>query len=91
MTGIKKRLIGREITDVPAEQGGNICSDGGQLQAPIPAVQVGSIVETLTLVSESETMISCGRSEFLMFNRIVQTRKVVWNIELPAETPFKFQ
>jgi hypothetical protein len=49
--GNEKQLIEREIADIPAEQGGNIFSDERRVQAPLPAVQGGSIVETMTLVT----------------------------------------
>lgn len=89
--GSERRLIEREIVEVPAEQSGNIYSDERQLQAPLPGVQIGSFIETLTQVEESEPLFKGGRSEFLMFNRLVDTHKVVWKVVLPEQHPIKFQ
>ena len=35
-------------------------------------------------------MFAAGYSEILVFNRLIDTHKVIWRIEIPAEHPFKF-
>lgn len=89
--GKEYNLIEREISEVPAQKDENIYSDERRLQAPLPAVQCGSIVETLTVVEETRPVFAGGHAEFLAFNQFVNTHKVVWRIDVPAEHPFRFQ
>ena len=85
------RLNENEIVEAPVAQGENVYSDQRQLQAPLPAIQTGSIVETLLTVEESQPFFAGGLSEPFAFNRPNKTHTIRFRIEIPEHLPFQFR
>ena len=89
--GKEHRLNEGEIVEAPVAQDENVYSDQRQLQAPLPAIQPGSIVETLLTTEESQPFFAGGLCEQLAFNRLNKTHAVRYRIEIPEHLPFQFQ
>ncbi len=84
-------LIEREISEGPVEAHDNVYNDQRRLQAPLPAIQVGSIVETLIVLEDSEPFLRAGVLDYRIFNRPDVTRMVRLTLDVPDAQPLQFK
>jgi tetratricopeptide (TPR) repeat protein len=85
------RLIDREIVEGPAAHGDSVYSDCRKLQAPLPAVRTGSVVETFVSTTEHQCFFSAGISECRLFNRFYPSKHIRLRVDVVDTLPFRHQ
>ena len=84
------RLIDREIVEGPVQQSDSVYSDTRQLQAPLPAVKVGSVIEVVVTTQDRQCFFASGAAECFMFNRLYPTQHVRLVVDIADKVPFHY-
>lgn len=84
------RLIDREIVEGPVQQSDSVYSDTRMLQAPLPAVKVGSLVEVVVTTQDRQCFFAAGTAEYFMFNRLYPTQHVRLVVDITDKVPFHY-
>ncbi len=72
-----------EISEAPVQRGDNLFSDRRMLQAPLPAVEVGSIIETLIVIEDNQPSFSAGTGSSLPFHSVEPTYWIQLKVSVP--------
>ena len=70
------------------EPGARVYSDARELVAPLPALEVGDIVEQVVVIQEERPWFSAGRNLAAELNAYVPTATFRLWVEQPADAPF---
>lgn len=82
------RLIEREIVEGPVQHSDSVYSDRRKLQAPLPAVSPGSVIETVVITKDQQCFFSAGTAEYRFFNRFYPTKHVRLVVDVADSLPF---
>ncbi len=85
--GKAHELHDSEISEAPVQRGDNLFSDKRVLQAPLPAVETGAIIETLVILEDTQPMFAGGVGSPLLFHTAEPTRWFQLKISAPETLP----
>ncbi len=84
-------LAPHEVVEGSPQQEEGIYSDRRSLQAPLPAVRVGSLVETYSKTTDSRPAFAAGTVDARYFNRLDHTALLRLTIDIADSVPFQFR
>ena len=88
--GIEHPLSQETISDAPLEQNSpNVYSDRRIVQAPLPAISVGAVVEQEIIIRENAPLFGAGSVHRFYFGSGVRTLMTRVTIESPASLPIR--
>jgi len=80
-------LDAKTISESPVEQSGQVFRDRRRLVAPLPAVEVGAVVEWQTVIAEHRAFCEAGVVEEHFFHSPVPIRSMRLIVEAPEQGP----
>lgn len=79
------------IADGPAYSGNDVYSDARVIQAPLPAISVGAVVEQRVTLSTSRPFFSGGTTATVTFQDEVPRALARLVVEVPRDTTFEYE
>ena len=85
--GLAHSLDAATITEAPVEQSGQVFSDRRRLVAPLPAVEVGAVVEWQIVTAEHRAFCDAGQFEEHFFHAANPVRSMRLIVAAPEQGP----